>query len=56
MYGVNSDGWLAAHRVEHRLLIEKAERAARRPAREAAARKPAPGAAPVVVSTAPVCC
>ena len=56
MYGMNADGWLAVHRVEHRELIEKAAREARRPAREAPARKPAVAAAPVAVSTAPVCC
>ena len=54
MYGVNADGWLVAHKVAHRELMERAERAARAPAREEVG-TPAP-AAPVVVSTAPVCC
>ena len=54
MFGVNADGWLAVHHVAHRELITRAERAARRPAREQVL-KPAP-AAPIVVATAPVCC
>jgi hypothetical protein len=56
MYGVDPGGWLAAHRVEHRELIQKAASAARRPVPEGAARKPAAAAVPVVGSTAPVCC
>ncbi|MFC0680283.1 hypothetical protein ACFFGH_20810 [Lysobacter korlensis] len=56
MYGMNADGWLAVHHVEHRELLEKAERTARR--RPARAERPAPSpvAAAVPVSTAPVCC
>jgi hypothetical protein len=54
MFGVNADGWLAVHHVAHRELVDRAERAAHRPAREPVA-KPAP-AAPVIASTAPVCC
>jgi hypothetical protein len=54
MFGVNADGWLAVHHVAHRELMDSAERGApRRPRDEV--RKPAP-AAPLVVSTAPVCC
>jgi hypothetical protein len=54
MYGINADGWLAAHHVAHRELIERAERAAR-PLPEAQRRTTA-ATAPVVVAPAPVCC
>lgn len=53
---MNPDGWLAVHHIEHRELVLKAERAARRPAATNAAQA-APVAAPAVVATAaPVCC
>lgn len=55
MYGMNADGWLAAHHVAHRELMEKAERSARRTAR--GARRPKTQAAGTpVVSAVPVCC
>ena len=54
MYGINPDGWLAVHSAEHRELIERAARAARRQPREQ--RQTAAVSTPVVVAPAPVCC
>lgn len=54
MYGINAGGWLAVHHAEHRELIERAARAARRRPRER--RQTAPVSASVLVAPAPVCC
>jgi hypothetical protein len=58
MHGVNADGWLAAHHVAHRELIERADRAARRPVANPAKRAvPAvAGSVPAPAGSVPVCC
>ncbi len=55
MNGINADGWLAVHHVEHRELIEKAKSAARHAALDEG-RTPVPVGAAVPVSAAPACC
>ena len=55
MYGVNADGWLAVHRIQHRELIRNAERAAaRRP--DERTRTPEPVAPAIPVPVAAACC
>ncbi len=54
MYGMNPDGWLAAHQVTHRELIERARQSAQRSPREER-RVPAPQA-PAIRPAAQVCC
>ena len=55
MYGVNADGWLTVHRIEHRELIRRAELAAAR-RRVEAARNPEPLVPAIPVPAAAACC
>jgi hypothetical protein len=58
MYGIDADGWLAVHHVEHRELMERAERAGLRAALRPAIVRPVPAVPTPIVpaSAAPVCC